>query len=325
MSDVTESPKAGKRRRLPSLFWPILLIGAGVVMLLSNLGYLPWSSWNILWRLWPLLLVAVGVDLLIGRRSTLGAILSGLLILLLVGGAIAVALYAPAIPTLANLAQPAAWRVEHVEHPLDGIDSAAVTIDWTSVPGSLQALDDSPNLIEGDIALTGDLVFDVGVRQGQATVLLDRRIGNTWNWPFGDHPGPEGTWDVTLSPRVPLALNLDTGSGDYAFDLSDLQITDVVLDSGSGVVELALPGGDAYEVRIDGGSGSVEISLPEDADVRVEIDSGSGSFRPTKRLRLVKGERGGDGVWETEGFASADDAITVILDQGSGSVTLVER
>jgi hypothetical protein len=128
-----------------------------------------------------------------------------------------------------------------------------------------------------------------------------------------------------LSPRVPLALNLDTGSGSYTFDLSELQVAGVDLDSGSGAVTLALPSGGAYPVRIDSGSGAVEISLPEGADVRVEIDSGSGSFRPTKRLRLVKGERGGDGVWETEGFTSADDAITVILDQGSGSVVIVER
>jgi len=38
-----------------------VLIGAGVLLLLSNLGYLPWQSWNVLWRLWPLLLIGVGV------------------------------------------------------------------------------------------------------------------------------------------------------------------------------------------------------------------------------------------------------------------------
>jgi hypothetical protein len=57
--------------------------------LLSNLGFVSWESWNLVWRLWPLLLIGLGVELLIGRRSTLGAIVSGLLILFLIGGAIA--------------------------------------------------------------------------------------------------------------------------------------------------------------------------------------------------------------------------------------------
>jgi len=51
-----EEPKAvtrGPQGRPPSLFWPLVLIGAGVALLLSNLGYLPWQWWNVLWRLWP--------------------------------------------------------------------------------------------------------------------------------------------------------------------------------------------------------------------------------------------------------------------------------
>ncbi|MCK4451587.1 MAG: hypothetical protein KAX26_13460, partial [Anaerolineae bacterium] len=41
-----------RRRRPPSVFWPVVFIGAGVMLLLSNLGHLPWQSWGVLWRLW---------------------------------------------------------------------------------------------------------------------------------------------------------------------------------------------------------------------------------------------------------------------------------
>ena len=37
-------PRRPRRRRPPSVFWPIVFIGAGVMLLLSNLGYLSWQS-----------------------------------------------------------------------------------------------------------------------------------------------------------------------------------------------------------------------------------------------------------------------------------------
>ncbi len=116
-----EPPEASYRprrpeRRPPSFFWPLIFIGAGVILLLANLGYLPWQSWNMLWRLWPLLLVALGIDLLIGRRSMLGAVLSALLILLLIAGVAVIALFAQNIPPMVEAAGSAELRTEHVQY-----------------------------------------------------------------------------------------------------------------------------------------------------------------------------------------------------------------
>jgi len=325
---VKESPEAvvrkPRRRHPPSFFWPLVLIGAGVMLLLSNLGYVPWSSWNVLWRLWPLLLVALGIDLLIGRRSMVGAIVSGMLILLLIGGAVALVFFAQNIPGLINLTQPVEWHVEHVEHPLAGVERASVNIDWTSVPGYLGALSDSPNLIEGDVTYRGELIFDVNVRGDQADVELDSYFSSPGLWfgPFDLGGREEGRWDVRLSPNVPLDLTLDAGSGSCDFDLSGLQVNDLFLDVGSGSIDLALPDGSAFEARIDGGSGSLTITLPESVGTRVALDSGSGSFRPDERFQLVEGERDDDGVWETDNFRTAEYTIELRIDQGSGSVSI---
>ena len=48
------------RRR--GIFFPLLLITAGVLLFLNNLGRLPGSSWDIVLRLWPLLLIVAGLD-----------------------------------------------------------------------------------------------------------------------------------------------------------------------------------------------------------------------------------------------------------------------
>ena len=322
MSDVQESRDYRPRRR-PSLFWPILIIGAGVAFLLSNLGYLPWTSWNILWRLWPLLLVALGIDLLIGRRSVVGAIVSGVLILALVGGAIALAFFAESIPQLAELAEPVEWQTAHVEHPLDNVKRASVLIDWTSLPGTLGVLSDSPNLIEGDIVYRGELIFAVNKRGDGADVKLDTFFsGPWWGWSPDFSSGPNAAWDVELSPNVPLALTLDTGSGRCDFDLSGMQISNLVIDAGSGAIDLALPSDGSFEAHIGGGSGRINIVLPAGVGTRVVLDSGSGAFRPDGRFELVSGERGDDGVWETENFDTAEHTIELKIDQGSGAIII---
>jgi len=332
VSDVQESvefeedsrvPTHRPRRRPPSFFWPLALIGAGVLLLLSNLGYLPWQSWNVLWRLWPLLLIALGIDVLIGRRSMFGAIISGLLILMLIGGAVTIVLFARDIPALSNLTQPVELRTEHVEYPLAGVEHASAYIDWTSAPGYLSALRDSPNLIEGDVAYRGKLVFDVDVRGDQADVELDSHFSGPWFGPFDFGSGAEeGRWDVRLSPDAVLDLTLDAGSGPCDFDLTGLQVSDLSLDAGSGSIDLALPTGSTFEARIDGGSGCLTIVLPESVGARVVLDSGSGPFRPDERFRLVEGKRGGDGVWETGDFDAAEQTIVLRIDQGSGSISI---
>ena len=48
------------------LFWPLLLILFGILLLLDNLDLLPGSAWG---YVWPLLLIFFGASLLLGRRG----------------------------------------------------------------------------------------------------------------------------------------------------------------------------------------------------------------------------------------------------------------
>jgi len=45
------------------IFWPLLLIGIGIVFLLSNFGVLAIDVWE-LWRFWPVILIVIGLDIL---------------------------------------------------------------------------------------------------------------------------------------------------------------------------------------------------------------------------------------------------------------------
>ncbi|MCD6285014.1 MAG: hypothetical protein J7M39_03755 [Anaerolineae bacterium] len=310
------------RRRAPSLFWPIALIGIGVLLLLSNMGLIPATGWAVLWRLWPIALIALGLDVLIGRRSIAGAIASGVLILVLVGTAIGVTLFAEQIPLLVDLAKAPVVQYEHVEYPLDGIERADIIIDLTSMPSTLYALDDSGNLVEADVAYRGDLIFSTQPAGDHVHVTLDSVQQGFSYGAVSSSADARAKWDVGLSPNAALSLDLDASSGYCDFDLSELTITELFIDAGSGGMTLALPESSSFTGEIDGSSGAITIELPDNVGLKVELEDGSGRFSPGERLNFVSGDTDDHSVWETGGYRSADYKIELFIDQGSGRLTI---
>jgi hypothetical protein len=79
------------RVRRGLLFSGLFLIPVGGLTLLVRAGYLDPDALRDAWRLWPLILVGLGLAILLGRTrgAVLGTALSGLVLGLIVGGALA--------------------------------------------------------------------------------------------------------------------------------------------------------------------------------------------------------------------------------------------
>lgn len=72
--------------RRQGIFFPLLLIAAGVLLFLNNLGRLPGTSWDMVLRLWPLLLIVAGLDSFWRGRGFAGAtVITGLGVIFLMG------------------------------------------------------------------------------------------------------------------------------------------------------------------------------------------------------------------------------------------------
>ena len=317
-SPAPTPPSPPRRRGSRSFFWPIMLISVGILLLLSNLEIVSWNTWNLVWRFWPLVLVAIGIDVIFGQRSTLGAILSAMLVLAVLAVIAGAVFFADQLPMISRFAEDTPWETAHVEHVLGDFEAAEIFIDYTSLPGNLYALKDSTYLIEGDLAYRGELVFEVDQRGSTADITLDSRYTGTWT---SFQSSPHAEWEIGLTPEIPLEISLDSGSGSCVFDLSGLMVENLFLDSGSGSIQIFLPEDQSFDFRLDSGSGSLRIDLPEGTGVRVVLDSGSGSFNPGSDFVLVSGERRGDGVWESKDYDDADYRIEMNIDQGSGSIT----
>src|SRR5512141_1915052 len=135
-------------RSNPRLFWPIILIGAGIIFLLNNLGVIQGNPWSVLWRLWPVLLIALGLEILIGRSGAAGSILSAVLGLLVVGGVLWILIARPALPGVNFNCE---LKTDQIDYPLNAVRSASVSIGFSTGTNELRALSDSNKLIAGTI------------------------------------------------------------------------------------------------------------------------------------------------------------------------------
>ena len=70
----------------------LFLVFLGIVFLLTNLGLLPSTIWNELWKFWPVLVILLGIRILAGRNA-ISRIIITLLTLFVFAGILAYICY----------------------------------------------------------------------------------------------------------------------------------------------------------------------------------------------------------------------------------------
>ncbi len=323
-----------------SLFLPVILIGAGVILLLRNLGFLPAFNWSVLLRLWPLALVVLGLDLLFGYRAPWAGGLIGLLTV----AAVAVFLFFS--PVMENN-PPAGIKTEVVSKPLENTAHVQYYLDTSYPPVTISALPDSTDLVKATIVHRGQVHFDVKGDTDKTVTLSTSTEPGPW---FSYDLGLGGQkWDIGLNPSVPTTLNLDGGSGALDLQLEGITLEALRADFGSGASKITLPvSPQPYQVDIESGSGSVELALPTDTNVTFTLESGSGTvtvFLPlTSAVKIevmdngsgtvhvpagyiaAAGNTADHGTWQSSNFSSAAHTILIrVKDRGSGNLFFKTR
>ncbi len=350
MSELKEEQKSVERvyvrRHSPSWFGPILLISIGVYFLLQNLGLVSELNWVAALQLWPLLLIFAGINIIVRQAPRpFGSFLS-LIVALLTVAIFGYVLFSDSETVFSRFGfQPATSTVqrEPVAYAAD-VTQASVTIDFGAPGADLYALNDSSNLIEGEVSYGNELIFETDASGDRATIRLGTQDSGgfflnpaTW-FTWGDLT----RWDLGLSPDVEMDLRLDVGSGSVDLDLSELQLTNLEVDGGSGSMTVVMPAGNydagydfgsgsinltlpaagRHEIDLNSGSGAVTIYLPAAMEARIELDSGSGSFSADSRLDQTSDSD--VQVWETDGYGDNANQVTLFIEQGSGSVRIQE-
>jgi hypothetical protein len=203
-----------------------------------------------------------------------------------------------------------------------GAQQATVEIGFDVGRLSLKAVEASDSLeylLEGRIVNLPGQSFnqDYAVTDGVGNFRLSQEQ-DTFLMPFlaARQPDQESDWDIRLSPRIPIALDVHTGVGEAKMELSNLQLQTLTLSTGVGSTEVTFPERGALSASVATGIGEVVLNIPEDLPTRITLQSGvTGVDFPT-RFRQ-------DGnVYTTTGFTPSGDYLELELKAGIGAVTI---
>ena len=344
-SSTPSRPRRKARRPSSySFFGPIVLISIGLLILAHNFGYLTGElNWWVIGQIWPILLIFAGINMMVRHiKGPIGGLLSAM------AGIGAVCFFGAALLfaddfNIISRSETSnnAFQTETIATSAEAVETADVKLNFNSVSAEVSALEDSTDLISGQIVYRGSLDFQTQTVGSRATIDLDTHLFENRFVFFGYSPDSKTNdkWSLGLNPNVPMNLDLDLSSGASNLDLSQLDLTDLVFDSGSGRSDITLPTGN-YDALFDTGSGAVTITLPTSGSYNFEMDSGSGSVEfqlPAKAaLKLIfdndesrtftsnRFEQVNETTWQTTGFDNAKNQIIVTVDDGSGAIRVID-
>jgi Domain of unknown function (DUF5668)/Cell wall-active antibiotics response 4TMS YvqF len=227
--------------RRSSLFWGMILVVFGGILLLDKLNILSIHIWNLIW---PLFLIAAGVWVVIGVS----------------GG-------------------KRAYEVESVAIPMEGATQADVTIHHGAGRLVINNQVTTGNFISG--AFGGGLSVTRRLNgRGMSLELrpkVDRQTFWDFPWMWGGHSGYD--WEMAVSPEVPLTLRLETGADDARIDMTDLRVTDLRLHTGASSSDLKLPAHmPTTHIRVEGGAASIKLHVPGGVAAQISAQSGVSSI-----------------------------------------------
>lgn len=297
----TNPPSADAGRGRP--VWPVLLIAAGVVLLLSNLGWLDLGAlWSLL-TLWPVALIAVGVDVLTGGRYRLAVVV--------VAVAVALVWWSTGLRGLGVAGEQVA-----VAHALDGARAAEVSLRLGVGEVTVDAAAPAASVLSGTIlAGRGETISQRATRVGDTVVV---EITSEQSGPASVTRDDPRRWTLSLTRAVPVDLRVQAGVGRTNLDLRAAQLSALSYAAGVGETTVTLPETGGYRGEFDLGVGATTVRLPQSVEARVVVRTGLGRASVTGTF-----SRDGD-VYTTPGYeaASPADRVELSVVGGVGAVTV---
>jgi hypothetical protein len=291
----------------------VFLLGLGAVFLLGNFGYLQLNPWYVLITIWPILLVAIGIDILVGRHRTWWTTLLGLfLIVAIMAGALWVA----------GVGLPGSQVVtgDQVEFSLQGASRAEVKILPSAGTVRLDRLENSDALLVGVVPAStpNQKIVQEFTKSGEVARLTLQSSGAQFFFPTSRQN--QSTWNLELTPDVPVHLEVSYGAGDGTIDLSGLRIPDLNFSMGVGMATITLPTEGLVNAKIEGAIGTITILIPAGTAVQLKADTAL-----VARSLPAGYVKQGENSFVSPNYDSAENRVILDVGLAIGTVTIKQQ
>ncbi|MCL6591411.1 MAG: DUF5668 domain-containing protein [Firmicutes bacterium] len=294
----------------------VILIIAGVLVFLTNLGYGSWDFLWQVWRLWPVLIIFIGVKLLLPPQLSRWV---SYIFWILVGIAL-IFLFLTTPKTgfgEIELGGVQHYSVRRSDYP--GITAGKVGLTFGGGQLAIGSL--TNEWLEGGFS---GWAARPSVRSSHKMITVDLKPSHRFPGSWGPR-GPRRIndrnykWDLNLSPELDWDLNIQTGAMKGEADFSGLRLRDLRIKMGAGDLDLALGNPDGnVRVIVDAGASNIKIKVPEKAAVKVKI-SGALVNNNLRDLGLANHNR----TYTSPDYDQAANHLDITLNMAVGNFDLI--
>ena len=225
--------------RRNQLFWGIVLLLVGGLMLANEMGIKLPGGMSLMELFWPTLLILGGVWVLVG------VFLRG------------------------NV------ELQDASIDLQGASSASLKISHGAGELKIHSGANANEMAHGSFA--GGLEHK-DTRNGDRLEVRMRPAKDVMDFPFFG-PRTQLDWDVVLNSGIPTALTLNLGANKSVLDLHDMNITDLKLETGASDTRLTLPARGRFRADFDLGAAALEITIPDGLSARIRASLGAADLK----------------------------------------------
>jgi len=287
------------RRYRGSLFFPIILIGLGIIFLLSNIGVLRGDIWSTIINLWPVLLIAIGLDGIWRRQGLVGAtvlIVLGIVFLLSNLGYLElnvwttifrlwpIILIAIGFDVLIGRRSTIASLIGLVV--ILGILAGALWLSGIGVAGGRSVSGMEIQQVLGDVARAN---LQISPAAGELTVdalsgsadLIAGRVPDLGGQTIREVYSVSGaTASYRLTTNGVNVVSWPGGNDDWRWDLglTDQIPLDLRVEMGAGSMQLDLTGLQLDNLNVSLGVGQTTVELPAGEDYQARIEGAVGQL-----------------------------------------------
>jgi hypothetical protein len=296
---------AQKKRAASNMFW----ITFGFALLLSNFAKISWSAWEIVLTFWPVLLVSFGIDLLFSQDTIWQRMIAGLLAVSIMG---AIAL----IFDSGLFYRP--LEHEQVDTARGNVRLATIALHPSMSILSLNAQGSPTNLVEGTIEhWAGEKIQSYYETMDDRGYLELKSSGMVFIY----EPGVKNRadWNIRITSRIPVILEIDQIIGEQKYDLSGLEIMEFNTSLVIGKTLITLPALTDFQGKLSLVLGEIVIEVPKEVAFRLEGKPILGNVQVPASYQRV------DNFFTSPGFDQAEYRIELELDHIIGQVIIRQR
>lgn len=286
------------------LFWGLLLVLVGGLMLASNFGLID-VKWANIWRLWPLIIISAGLSVM-SFKSVVWRILMVLLVILSLGAITWVVIGDNTGLSPINSQNTSVYKISNdIKCAEISVKAGASVLKINSVNQKEVA----KVRLDSNVATLAKNSNQSGENQ-----QIEFSMTDVSNWWAGD---VRNNWDVKLTNDLPLTLNVDAGASDTQIDTSSAQLDEMNIKAGASSLKVKLGSiENISNLNIDSGASSIVVKVPSGIGVKLKIEGGLTTNHLADLNETVKN------TFQSPNYSQSQKQINITAKIGVSSFTI---